>query len=187
MPEDKPSRLIDKTPDEKFTLRIYEQGDQGGTTRFWTLTREASEGGKPLVIGGTMAELAKLRDLIDRQINELHWKQTNCPQFTCGTWFERHAAPHVGQIVTFGDGRDYRGEGELRKVTPLGRAIEPGEPENPVYLVIEQDESRSGRGRVMKISHDQAEAVEQTKELVRNYRVQEQVLGPEWNTLTFRP
>src|SRR5262245_30038805 len=98
MAEDKPSRLIEQTPDEKFKLRIYEQGDQGGTIRWWTLTREASEGEKPLVIGGTMAELARVRDLIDRQINELHWKQTNCPQFTCGMWFERHAAPHVGQI-----------------------------------------------------------------------------------------
>jgi hypothetical protein len=185
-PQDGPARLIEQMRDEKLTLRIYEQADRGGTKRFWTLAREASEGEKPLVIGGTMDELAKVRDLIDRQLNELHWKQTNGSQFACGTWFERHSAPHVGQIVTVGDGRDYRGEGETRKVTPLGRAVDPGEPKNPVYLVIERDESRYGRGRVVAITSDQAEAVEKKNELERVH-FQEQALGPQWNTLTFRP
>ena len=186
-PQERPSRLVEQMRDEKFTLSIYEQADRGGTKRFWTLSRDASEGIKPFVIGGTMGELGKVRDLIDRQINELQWKQTNGSQFTCGTWFERHSAPHVGQVVTVGDGRDYRGEAEPRRVTPLGRAIEPGEPENPVHLVIERDESRHGRGRVVAIVHDQAEAVQKAKELERTHRIQEQVLGPEWKTLALKP
>jgi hypothetical protein len=265
----------------KFTLTFYEQPGQGGTKRFWSLSRDVPPGEKPLVIGGAMGELANARDLIDRaeqllqrgrdieppqqevsdgrrwlavvwfeglepggaaarvvrtypeherheaeafveqrseyalvptvfneriekgdvvfvpagmskatdrHIEELKWQEENGKRFTWGVWYERESGPREGQIVTLGSGREpIRGDPEPRKILPFGRPVEPGEPDKPVCVVVERDEKVFGRGRIVAIHHDQSKAVEHAKELEQSYPLKERVLGPEWNTMTFKP
>jgi hypothetical protein len=265
--------------DEKFTLSIYERPDgAGGTHRFWTLARDTPPGEKPFLIGGTMRELVKARELIDRadrcvpreperelpteavdrahwfaavrlvklaeggavgqveavfpdhdrvkatefvdrrpglallpnafrdrpeqgqavfipeglcratdrQIAELHWQRENGEFVTWGAWMERHSGPHKGQVVTVGAGRDYRAVPEPRPVTPLGRTIEPGVPENPVFVVVERDARVFGRGRVVDITAHREQASEQARRLDSLAREQAQ-LHSRWNTLALSP
>jgi hypothetical protein len=279
-PDDRP-RLINQTPEGKFLLSVFEQADKdGGSKRFWTLTRDVPPGEKPLIIGGTMEELPQARDLIaraerfiprgpdrevaparepgpnprwlavvhfeelkeggaaarvfqtypeherhkaqdftarhseyvllphafderpqdrdrvfvpagmsketDRHIAELEWQASNGKYFTWGVWYERESGPREGQLVTVGVGREpIRGDAEARKITPVGRPIEPGDPDNPTYVVIQLDEKVFGRGRVVAIHHEESKAVEQAKHLEQDHRFRERVLGPEWNTMTF--
>jgi hypothetical protein len=60
-------RLVAQELEEKLTLSILEQTDQGGNVKqFWSLTRETPPGEKPLLVGGTMAELGQAKNLFDR-------------------------------------------------------------------------------------------------------------------------
>jgi hypothetical protein len=287
-PSDERIRLIAQMREEKLTLSIMEQTDQAGDVkRFWSLTRDTPPGEKPLLIGGTMAELDKARGLIDqaekfiprqhvqertsgverevtqprwfavvrfeetreggaaarvvktypehewgraedfastlqskrsgfvaiphafeerpqegdklfleqgmskaadRYIAECQWQETSGKRYTVGVWYERESGPYKGQLVTVGSGREpMRGDAELRKITPLGRTINPGESENPVFVVVELDEKFFGRDRIFSVHHEQSKAVEHAKGLEQGHQLREQVNGPGWNKLTLSP
>jgi hypothetical protein len=140
------------------------------------------------VAGDTILITKGMSTATDRRIAELEWQETNGKRFTMGVWYEQESGPRERQLVTVGSGREpIRGDAELRKIIPLGQPIDPGESENPVFVVVKRDEKVFGRGRIVAVHHEQSKAVEHAKGLEQGHQVREQVNGPEWNKMTLSP